>query len=454
MRSSLTDESAAANAPALAWRVPGRLAYVVNHSFPYSSDGYAVRTHGVACGLAALGHSIIVLNRPGRPWDMPDFDARGFPSYTTIDDVRYVFSRLPARGDQGAEEWCMGAADALERHLRVFKPVAVMAASNWENAYPALTAARRLRLPFFYEVRGLWELSRLAREPEWEDTKDFQDEVEMERKVSEAADIVFTLNASLRAELVRRGLSASRTRLAPNGVGELPDLARPPSRSARQLGLNGKYVVGYVGSFGAYEGLDDLVRACATLSGQGFDLNLLLVGSSRWQGLAGSTECSATAALRSLAQQLSFADRLVMPGRVPPSETFDYYAHIDLIVIPRLPLRVCEVVAPLKPLDAAAHGKAMLLSNVAPLREYADESRSAQTFEAGVGASLVAGIAGLLKDPERRTALGRGARLWVTRERGWSRVVQAIHHAIANSSTSMQSAARSDSSAEVAAAAP
>ena len=55
------------------WLLPDRIAYVVSHSFPYSSNGYAVRSHEVARALIARGHEVVVFNRPGRPWDIEGF---------------------------------------------------------------------------------------------------------------------------------------------------------------------------------------------------------------------------------------------------------------------------------------------------------------------------------------------------------------------------------------------
>lgn len=412
------------------WRVPGRVAYVVNHSYPYSSNGYAVRTHGVARGLIQLGHSVVVVNRPGRPWDMRGFDDPRFPLFRDVDGVRYVFIpqlSMAEKGGAAKSEW---AAQALTSTLRVFKPSAVLAASNWENARLAEVAARQLGVPFFYEVRGLWELSRLAREPGWDRSPEFRHEVEMETQVANAADLVFTLNTQLREELIRRGVAANKIRLAPNGFGDLPDLSQPPRRSAAALGLRGRQVVGYVGSFGAYEGLDALVRACATLYRRGGDLSLLLVGSSQPQGIAEPGPCVVSEELMALARQLDFGDRLVLPGRLAPSELADYYAAIDLIVIPRRPLRVCEMVTPLKPLEAAAFGKPMVLSDVAPLRELATLSGGAALFRAGDETALVETIGNLLQDPDRRRAMATAAREWVSRERNWPAVLQTLHEAL------------------------
>ena len=262
------------------WHVPGRIAYIVNHSYPYSSNGYAVRTHGVASALVEHGHSVVAINRPGLPWDLPGFENDQFPLHHEIDGVRYLHLPEPSNKGKSKTKYLAASAEALKTTLRVFKPTVVMAASNWENALPAAVAARELGLPFFYEVRGFWEITRVSREPEWQNSDEFKQYVEMETTVAQAADRVFTLNRFMRDELVRRGVDVAKIDLVPNAYGALPDLSRPPRLTKADIGCNTRHVVGYVGSFNEYEGLDDLVRACAQLREQGVDLSLLLVGSS------------------------------------------------------------------------------------------------------------------------------------------------------------------------------
>ena len=105
--------------------------------------------------------------------------------------------------------------------MRVFKPTVVMAASNWENALPAAIAARELGPAFFYEVRGFWEITRVSREPEWQNSTEFKQYVEMETAVAQAADRVFTLNRFMRDELVRRGIDTAKIDIVPNAYGDI-----------------------------------------------------------------------------------------------------------------------------------------------------------------------------------------------------------------------------------------
>ena len=421
------------------WHVPGRIAYIVNHSYPYSSNGYAVRTHGVARALEEHGHSVVAINRPGLPWDFPSFENDQFPLHHEIDGVRYLHLPEPSHKGILKTKYLAASAETLKTTLRVFKPNVVMAASNWENALPAAVAARELGLPFFYEVRGFWEITRASREPEWQSSAEFKQYVEMETIVAQAADRVFTLNRFMRDELVHRDIDAAKIALVPNGYGALPDPTLLPRLTKADIDCNTRHVVGYVGSFNDYEGLDDLVRACAQLRKLGVDLSLLLVGSSSPIGIQDKAEeCRVSVRLKQLARELNFAEYLHLPGRVSPEALADYYALIDLVVIPRKPLPVCELVSPIKPLEASALGKAILMSDVEPLREIAEKSKAAELFKAGDIDDCAKNINKILFDEDKLLKLRRKARQWVQSGRSWLSTTQTLHNALLSVMTNKQ----------------
>lgn len=375
------------------WRVPGRLAYVVSYAYPYANHGYAARTHGVATGLQQHGHSVIVISRPGRPWDLAGFDDPGFPLHQDIDGVRYLYLREPSARALTPDAWQEAAVGALEATLRVFKPSAVMAASNWENALPALKAARALGVPFFYEIRGFWEVTRASREPDWAQSAEYRQAVEHKTWIAQQADRVFTLNGFMRDELVRRGVPAERIELVPNGVSRLPALKPADSNLKQKLGIaEDERVIGYIGSFNPYEGLDQLLDACAELVRQGEKLKLLLVGDN--QPLIGAS--AARVADTGLTDTPPW---LIQVGRVHHEQVADYYALLDAVVIPRKPLAVCQLVPPMKAAEALAYGKRLVVSDVAPLAEYADKYECVLSFAAGSVASLAQALQGVLKLP-------------------------------------------------------
>lgn len=411
----------------LPYRLARRVLYVVNHCYPFSSNGYAVRTHGVASGLKQSGCDVVVASRPGLPWDQPGFDDEDFNISHKVDGVRYVHSRTPSRRGMLLDGYREASIAHMVDLMRVFKPTVVMAASNWQNALPAAIAARELGLPFFYEVRGFWEWSRAAREPGWEHSSSFLHEVARETAVAKAAQQAFTLNRFMKEELVRRGIASDRISLVPNGF---PGWAETPVNplSRIDLGIRSQYVVGYVGSFNVYEGLEELIEALALVRQRGLDVALLLVGSGEPRGFgAGKFDaCPKTTAYGALAHKLGVREFVFMPGRVSPEQAGEYYALLDAVVIPRRPFAVCELVSPMKPLEAASFGKRVLMSDVAPLTDLAGLSTNFSYFKKGDVKSLANELVALLEAPDRLPPRCSGLNS-MTWDRSVSPMVAAVH---------------------------
>jgi glycosyltransferase involved in cell wall biosynthesis len=316
-----------------------------------------------------------------------------------IDGVRYVHLPRPSQLGLAVTDYLARAVEAFAEMLRVFKPHAVMAASNWQNALPAAVAAREAGLPFFYEVRGFWEISQSSHDPAWENTTGFHKAVEGEVAVAQAAERLFTINRHMRAELVRRGIEEGKVDLVPNGFADWPQPVKNGSMSREGLGIRARYVVGYIGSFNLYEGLEDLIEAVARLRRRGVDVALLLLGSGECNGLdtGSSKACEKTCEYRRLADHFEVGEFLFIPGRIPPNQIGEYYTLLDLVVIPRRPFAVCELVSPIKPLEAVAHGKRVLLSDVAPLKDMANICSNISCFSKGNVDSLTKQLKKLLE---------------------------------------------------------
>nr|WP_298249095.1 glycosyltransferase [uncultured Halomonas sp.] len=350
--------------------VQGRVAYVVSHGQSYASNGYAIRTQGIAKALNQHGLDTLCFVRPGRPWELGVAPGSVGPE-TEVAGVRYLHSPWASGKTPGSErEHLEASVERFIQLFRVYRPAAVLAGSNWIVGLPAWVAAKRLGLPFYNEVRGFWELSREAREPGYANTPAYQAERERDIFVAKQARKVVTLNQPMKAELVKRGVAAESIELVPNGIDELPPAKSADPALKQKLGIQpGDKVVGYVGSFSAYEGLDVLLQACAELVQQGEKLKLLLVGDDQPVTQAAGTN-----------KALADTPWLTQVGRVPHEQVADYYALLDAVVIPRKSLPVCELVPPLKAAEALAYGKRLVVSNIAPLKEYADKHDGVTTF--------------------------------------------------------------------------
>lgn len=415
--------------PASQEAVPRRLCYVLHNSLPYSSGGYATRAQGLAQALAAAGWEIVALTRPGFPCDVAEVNPEAVAPTDVVEGIPYARELWPSRRGLPATSYIERAADTLERQLRSHRPAVVVAASNHLTGLPALIAARRLGIPFFYEVRGLWEVTRTSREPAFAETVNYWVQRRLEAAVAMEAEGVFTLTAALRDELVARGVPAESISLLPNACD--PERFEPLPRDRalqEELGFpDGVPVIGYIGTFVSYEGLEDLAAACGRLRAQGLKFRLLLVGN---EDASGSGRGEIMEAIERVADKHGLRDWLAMPGRVPHELVPAYYSLIDIAPFPRKPLPVCEMVSPMKPLEALAMEKAVLVSNVRALAEMVEEGQTGLLFEKGDVEDLTDKLARLVGDPALRARLGRQGRAWVQAERSWSITAQRMSAAL------------------------
>ncbi|OOE39345.1 hypothetical protein BZG00_10690 [Salinivibrio kushneri] len=370
-----------------------RLAYMVSHGQSYASNGYAIRTQTMAETLNQNGIDTFCFVRPGRPWELNDSVDCDYQ--VTVDGVRYFHSPWLNTAPDNEQAHLKASVERFVELFQIYRPASVLAASDYRIGLPAWVAAMQLGLPFYNEVRGFWELSKDAREPGYASSEQGKKEGERNTFVAKQAAKVFTLNQPMVDELIARGVTAENLSIVPNGVNTLPTLREPSAALKAALGIKTHdRVIGYIGSMGAYEGLETLIGACQQLVDQGENIKLLLVGDE--QAVTPSTTADKSHNEKSW---------LIQMGRVPHDTVPDYYALLDAVVIPRKPLPVSQLVPPMKATEALAYGKRLVVSDVAPLAEYADKYESVISFKAGNIESLVSSLQASLKLPTPQSSV-------------------------------------------------
>lgn len=344
------------------------------------------------------------------PWPLPAvrrlFQAIGVAAYRL--DEALLLRRF--------ERGIVAAATAVHADV-------IHAHSPYRCALAAAGAAARLGLPMVYEVRGVWEDSGVAAGRFADGDPRYRAWRRREEEAMRRADALVCICQQLRNELIERGLSPERIVVCPNAVD--PDVFRPVADAAprppevraaagRLRGLR----LGYIGSLRKLEGVDELVRAAADLARRGRDVSLLVAGSG--PNLAG---------LRALADGLGIGDRCVFTGRVPHDHTPFYYDLIDVFVISRPDVRVARLVTPLKPLEAMAMGRAVVMSDLPALRELGAEGEAALYYRAGDATALADACERLADDPGLCRRLGEGARRWVCEHRTWRAAIAELPRA-------------------------
>lgn len=401
-----------------------KIAYFLHNSLPYSSGGYATRGHGLAVALTELGYNVVCASRPGYPFDIPgDHEGKILPSEDVIDGLRYLRIFDPSRKGLSAVDYMLAASEKIVDFLKEHRIEVVVAASNHLNAIPAAIAAKQVGIPFIYEVRGFWEITRLSREPDFKNTRLYVTQIENEKLAATYADEVFTLTSPMRDELIRRGVSQNKITILPNSCD--PKKFSPRGRDgdlATKLGIPDDVpVIGYIGSFVQYEGLDNLAQACALLVKENIDFRLLLVGN---ENASGSERGPITAEILRVAEEEGLTEKLIMPGRVPHEQVEAYYSLIDIAPFPRKPQPVTEMVSPMKPLEALAMQKAILVSSVQALREMVIENKTGLVFDKGNVKDLAEKLKTLINNPELRERLGVNGRIWVEEQRTWVKTAE------------------------------
>jgi glycosyltransferase involved in cell wall biosynthesis len=275
----------------------------------------------------------------------------------------------------------------------------------------ALALGRAFDLPVVYEVRGFWEETRLAGQgPGATERECYLWHSEQELECMQQAARVVTLAETMRTRLIERGIAADAITVIPNAVDteEFVPVERD-SALAERLGLApDEAVLGYISSFSSYEGIRYLIDATARLAGMGRRVRCLLVGDGE---LRSELEAHAEAA--------GVRELVVFTGRVAHAEVLAYYGLIDVFVVPRTDDRVSQLVTPLKPYEAMAAGRAVVVSHLPALTEMIVEGKTALTFRPEDPDDLATVIDGLIENPARRAALGRAGREWVCNERTW-----------------------------------
>jgi PEP-CTERM/exosortase A-associated glycosyltransferase len=294
---------------------------------------------------------------------------------------------------------------------RIEQPDVLHAHSPVLNAIPALWAGRQLGLPVVYEIRAFWEDAAVDHGTYAEGSWKYRLTRLIETMVCTRADQVGILCNGLKEELVSRYIPAEKITPVFNGV-DIEDFQPGPVDPyyQRDWKLAGKKVIGFIGSFYRYEGLDLLVKAFARIAKEQPDAVLLLVGGGEMEE-----------ELAQLITALELGKRVIMPGRIPHDRVPGVYSMIDVLAYPRYSMRLTELVTPLKPLEAMAMGKVLVASDVGGHKELITHGETGILFKAGDVGELAAALKDLLTNPQRCEQLQVQGQAWVRDHHTWEK---------------------------------
>lgn len=387
-----------------------RILHVLDHSIPLQS-GYTFRTRNILRHQNARGWETLHVTglKQGESDSLVE-EVDGLRFYRTPDEISLT-SKLPV-----LNQWHVVTtlAKRIGQIIEAEKPDVLHAHSPSLNGMAALKASRQFNLPVVYECRAFWEDAAVDHGTSSEQGLRYRMTRALETHVFKQADAVTTICEGLRSDIVKRGVAPEKVTVIPNAVDiehfQVGAEADPVLQ--QELGLTGKTVVGFIGSFYAYEGIPLLLDALPSMLESNPDIKLLLVGGGPQESL-----------IKEKAAANNLGEHVILTGRVPHTDVQNYYNLVDIFVYPRLSMRLTELVTPLKPLEAMAQGKLVLASDVGGHKELITHGHNGCLFQADSAASLASAVTDMLNGRDQWTTMKSNGRRYVEEDRNWSNSV-------------------------------
>lgn len=392
-----------------------RVLHVLHHSLPTLS-GYSIRSDYILQAQRSLGLQCGAVTAP----QQADDDRRSYQPHETIGGIDHWRTKQPRMSGNSvvrAFQLMRAFDERVAEAIGQFNPDVVHGHSPVLVGWPGLRAARRCGLPFVYEVRDLWENASVdlgkfsTRSPMYHLAR------AADTRLLRKADAVIAICSTLRDALAPRIGDDSKVFVVDNGVDV--DLNRGVANSRPKLrwGLEGRDVLCYVGTFKPYEGLDLLLEAMPEIIRRRPETHLLIAGAGEQDTV-----------LRAAVERLGLQQSVTFTGQLPHAEVINVYAAADVMVYPRVLTRTTALTTPLKPLEAMALMKAVIASDIPPLRELVQHDKTGLLFIAGDVMDLTNRCVLALSDLELRSRLAENAREWVVRQRQWRALVERYTH--------------------------
>ncbi|NOQ15578.1 MAG: glycosyltransferase, exosortase A system-associated [Methyloprofundus sp.] len=387
-----------------------KILHILDHSIPLHS-GYTFRTRAILEQQGALGWQtfhVTSAKHIGAKQSVEEVDGLRF--YRT-DEPTGVLAKLPL-----INQWTIvsSLSERLEEVIAEVQPDILHAHSPVLNGLAALKAGKKYNIPVVYECRAFWEDAAVDHGTTTEGSFRYRLTKALETYVFKKAQAVTCICDGLKQDIIGRGVDEAKITIIPNAVniekftfGQAADI-----ELKNKLGLQGKTVLGFIGSFYAYEGIPLMLDALPAIIQQEPNICLLLVGGGPQEQI-----------IKEKVKQLNLEDYVIFTGRVSHDVVQDYYNQVDIFIYPRLSMRLTDLVTPLKPLEAMAQGRLVVASDVGGHKELITDKENGVLFKANDANSLAVSVLNLLGRAQDWDAMRQAGKKYVEQERNWPKSV-------------------------------
>ncbi len=268
-------------------------------------------------------------------------------------------------------------------------------------SFSALWAAQKSGLPLILEVNSPYSIQKR----QWEKLY-FPGLSKMgEHKIFEAAPKIIVVSSPLKQIIADYGVDDSKVIVLPNGTDpDRFDPALDASGLKKELGLEGKTVLGFVGILRSWHNIDKLINILEEIDLEKHNAAMVFLGDgpSYEELLAYNREKGNEKVIRFL-------------GRIPHKEIQKYVAMFDVAISPH----ATPYSSPMKILEYMAMEKAILAPDMPNIKDLIIPDRSGVLFTPDDADSLKEKLLGLIEDAALRERLGKQARREVLEKFTW-----------------------------------
>jgi glycosyltransferase involved in cell wall biosynthesis len=257
------------------------------------------------------------------------------------------------------------------------------------------------RAPFVFEVRDIWpqsavELGALKNRLLIRALEAIED------YLYRHAALIVPVAESTQHYLISKGIPAEKIRVVPNGVDAkyLASARVAPDQLRGELGLEGKFIVSYIGTHGMSHALEVLLQAAKKFE-EDPAVHFLFVG-----------EGAEKEGLKRLASELRLAN-ITFIDQQPRERLLSFYRASDVSVVPLKRLPIFKKVLPSKLFELMGVGCPLICSVEGEAAALVAAAGSGICIEPESVGALVDAVRRLRGDPELRASMSQKGRSFV-----------------------------------------
>ena len=302
----------------------------------------------------------------------------------------------------------------LKRLIRRYDIDVIHQHSEYQLGRFSLKIAKKLKIPFVYEVRAFLEDGIMVESENWRYQSErykrfvYGNIQKEENKILKKAAKIIVLCPPMKTELLQRGIEKNKIFIVSNAIDNILQFTSEKLPS-------GSLTIGYIGTIQKHEGIEILIKAIPEIRDYVPSLRVILIGnvSDKYYD-----------ELWTLTKELGCEDVIMFIGVVPFDKIKSWYSVIDIIINPRLNERVCQMVSPIKPLESMASKTLIIASDLPAMRFYIESEKTGVLFTPESAKDLADKVVYYLGHPEKRKEIEDNAHKFVKENFMWEKNVK------------------------------